>query len=54
MEALPNLICGKVAVGEKDNLPPDNEKEENNIKGNVNITGTFTPLVRIEETIVPD
>ena len=21
---------------------------------NVNITGTFTPLVRIEETIVPD
>ena len=24
------------------------------IKSKVNITGTFTPLVRIEETIVPD
>ena len=23
METLPNLICGKFAVGGKDNLPPD-------------------------------
>ena len=26
MEALPNLICGKFAVGGKDNLPPDNKQ----------------------------
>ena len=26
METLSNLICGKVAVGRKDNLPPDNIK----------------------------
>ena len=28
MEALPNLICGKVAVGEKDNLPPDTLQQD--------------------------
>jgi len=32
METLPNLICGKFTVGGKDNLPPDNEKEKNNIR----------------------
>lgn len=27
MEALPNLICGKFAVGRKDNLPPDTDTQ---------------------------
>ena len=31
---------------------PDFELPDQN--GEMNITGTFTPLVRIEETIVPD
>ena len=32
----------------------DYDKKMFSRKGYVNITGTFTPLVRIEETIVPD
>ena len=32
----------------------ENSTLQDSIIENMNITGTFTPLVRIEETIVPD